>query len=55
MGSWIASSPCGLARGEHVLHIMPDGRLTPAQLTPGARLGSDGPVVYPASGRRRVG
>jgi hypothetical protein len=55
MRSWIASSPCGLARGERVFHIMPDGRLAPAQLTPGARPGSDGTVVYPASGRRRVG
>jgi len=37
-----------IARGERVLHIMSDGRLAPAQLTPGARLRPDGTLVYPA-------
>jgi uncharacterized protein (DUF488 family) len=36
-----------LARGERVLHIMPDGRLAPAQLTPGAHSGPDGTLSYP--------
>jgi uncharacterized protein (DUF488 family) len=39
-----------IARGERVLHIMPDGRIAPAKLTPGARLRSDGALVYPATG-----
>lgn len=38
-----------LARGERVLHIMPDGRLALAQLTPGARPGADGTLAYPAA------
>lgn len=36
-----------IARGETVLHIMAEGRLEPARLTPGARVREDGTVVYP--------
>ena len=38
-----------IARGERVLHIMPDGRLAPAQLTPGARPCPDGTLTYPVT------
>jgi uncharacterized protein (DUF488 family) len=37
-----------IARGETVFHIMGQGRLEPARLTPGAVVQSDGTVVYPA-------
>jgi uncharacterized protein (DUF488 family) len=37
-----------LARGETVFHIMGEGRLEPAHLTPGAVPQPDGTVVYPA-------
>ncbi len=37
-----------LARGIPVAHLMPDGRLAPATLTRGARVGEDGAVTYPA-------
>jgi uncharacterized protein (DUF488 family) len=37
-----------IARGQTVFHIMGEGRLDPAQLTPGAVIQSDGMVVYPA-------
>lgn len=36
-----------IARGERVLHIMPDGRIASAKLTPGARSRPDGTLVYP--------
>ncbi|SFF59384.1 Protein of unknown function, DUF488 [Actinacidiphila alni] len=35
-----------LARGSDVLHLMPDGRLTPYSPTPGVRLRGDGLLVY---------
>jgi len=38
-----------LARGENVVHIMAAGRLEPARLTAGARVGEDGNVTYPAT------
>jgi len=38
-----------LARGIRVEHIMPDGRISPAELTPGAVIRGT-QVVYPASG-----
>ena len=38
-----------LARGERVLHIMPDGRLAPAQLTSAARPRPDGTLAYPVA------
>lgn len=38
-----------LARGETVLHIMGEGRLEEARLTPGAVIGPDGAVIYPAA------
>ena len=38
-----------IARGERVLHIMPDGRIVPAELTPGARSRPDGTLAYPKS------
>jgi uncharacterized protein (DUF488 family) len=38
-----------LARGESVFHIMGEGRLEPARLTPGAVVRPDGAVVYPAA------
>jgi hypothetical protein len=38
-----------LARGERVLHILPDGRITPAKPTPGARRRPDGTLAYPAA------
>jgi uncharacterized protein (DUF488 family) len=37
-----------IARGEIVRHIMAEGRLEPARLTPGAVIGADGAVTYPA-------
>lgn len=37
-----------LARGVPVAHLMPDGRLEPATLTPGARV-HEGTITYPAS------
>jgi len=36
-----------IARGVGVEHLMPDGRLVEASLTPGARVGEDGTVTYP--------
>ena len=39
-----------LARGETVIHIMGQGRLEPARLTPGALVGPDGTIAYPAAG-----
>ncbi len=36
-----------IARGVPVAHLMPDGRLTPATLTSGARPQADGMVTYP--------
>jgi uncharacterized protein (DUF488 family) len=36
-----------IARGETVLHIMGEGRIEPARLTPGAIVRADGAVVYP--------
>jgi uncharacterized protein (DUF488 family) len=38
-----------LARGEGVLHIFPDGRVAPAERTPGARRRRDGTLAYPAA------
>jgi uncharacterized protein (DUF488 family) len=38
-----------IARGETVVHIMGEGRLEPARLTPGAVVRPDGTVVYPAA------
>ena len=38
-----------LAHGERVLHILPDGRIAPAQPTPGARPRPDGTLAYPAA------
>jgi len=38
-----------LARGARVLHILPDGRIAPAQRTPGARRRRDGTLAYPAA------
>ncbi len=38
-----------LAAGRTVLHIMGEGRLEPARLTPGAVVQPGGTVVYPAS------
>jgi uncharacterized protein (DUF488 family) len=37
-----------LARGEAVLHILPDGKVAPAQMTEGARPGPGGVLTYPA-------
>lgn len=37
-----------LARGETVLHIMGEGRLEPARLTPGAIVQPGGSILYPA-------
>ena len=37
-----------LARGETVLHIMGEGRIEPARLTPGAVPQADGTVLYPS-------
>ena len=38
-----------IARGEAVFHIMGEGRVEPAHLTPGAVVQADGTVVYPAA------
>jgi uncharacterized protein (DUF488 family) len=38
-----------IARGETVLHILAQGRVEPARLTPGAVVRRDGAVVYPAA------
>jgi uncharacterized protein (DUF488 family) len=38
-----------LARGERVLHILPGGRIAPAQRTPGARRRRDATLAYPAA------
>jgi uncharacterized protein (DUF488 family) len=40
-----------IASGETVFHIMGQGRLEPARLTPGAVIKPDGAVVYPAADR----
>jgi uncharacterized protein (DUF488 family) len=37
-----------LAAGETVFHIMGKGHVEPARMTPGARPGPDGTLVYPA-------
>ncbi len=37
-----------LAHGEGVFHVMGEGRLEPARLTPGAVIRDDATVVYPA-------
>ncbi|MBX3414936.1 MAG: DUF488 domain-containing protein [Pirellulales bacterium] len=37
-----------IASGESVFHIMGQGRLEPARLTPGAIVHPDGTIVYPA-------
>ena len=39
-----------LAHGETVFHILGHGRIEPAQLTPGAVVGADHRVRYPAAG-----
>ncbi len=38
-----------IASGETVFHIMGEGRLDPARITPGAVIRADGKVVYPAA------
>jgi len=38
-----------ISRGERVFHIMPDGRITRAKRTPGARRRRDGTLAYPAA------
>lgn len=38
-----------LASGENVFHIMGEGRLEPARLTPGAVVQPDGTLVYPTT------
>jgi uncharacterized protein (DUF488 family) len=38
-----------IARGETVVHIMGQGRMEPARLTPGAVIQPDGTVLYPGS------
>lgn len=38
-----------LAYSDVVLHILGPGRIEPAHLTDGARIGADGSVVYPAN------
>ena len=38
-----------IARGEGVFHIMGEGRLEPARLTPGAVIQPDGTILYPAA------
>lgn len=40
-----------IAAGETVFHIMGNGRLEPARLTPGAVVQPDGTVLYPAPAR----
>lgn len=40
---------CLIARGESVFHIMGEGRLEEARLTPGAVVRTDGTVTYPAT------
>jgi uncharacterized protein (DUF488 family) len=39
-----------IASGRPVFHIMGEGRLESAQLTPGAEVQRDGTIHYPASG-----
>jgi uncharacterized protein (DUF488 family) len=41
-----------IARGESVFHIMGEGRLEPARLTPGAVVQPDGRILYPAAPAR---
>ena len=41
-----------LAAGESVFHIMGNGRLEPANLTPGAIIQPDSTIAYPAPGHR---
>jgi uncharacterized protein (DUF488 family) len=36
-----------IARGKTVIHIMAEGRLEPASLTPGALIQADGTIIYP--------
>lgn len=38
-----------IAHGETVFHIMGEGRLEPARLTPGAVVQPDGTILYPAA------
>jgi uncharacterized protein (DUF488 family) len=38
-----------IVEGETVFHIMGNGRLDPAELTPGAAAGADGNITYPPS------
>jgi uncharacterized protein (DUF488 family) len=40
-----------IASGETVFHMMDEGRLEPARLTPGAVVRPDGTIVYPAEPR----
>ena len=40
-----------IAAGETVFHIMGEGRLEPARLTPGAVVQSSGTIVYPVANR----
>jgi uncharacterized protein (DUF488 family) len=37
-----------LAAGEDVFHILGPGHVDPARLTPGAKIGANGSVTYPA-------
>ena len=39
-----------VAAGDAVVHIMPDGRSVPHELTPFARRNADGTITYPAGG-----
>ena len=43
----VGFTPVSIARGEAVFHIMED-RIVPATLTPGAVIGPDRTVTYPA-------
>jgi uncharacterized protein (DUF488 family) len=38
-----------IARGETVFHIMGNGRVEPARMTPGAVIQADGTLTYPAA------
>jgi uncharacterized protein (DUF488 family) len=37
-----------IASGEAVFHIMREGRIEPARITPGAAVQPDGTIFYPA-------
>ncbi len=43
-----------IANGESVFHIMDQGRLEPARLTPGAVVQPDGTVLYPPAGEQQA-